>query len=177
MNQTTMEPETVDLANLLDDLIATPVKAALDVHLEDVEYHLQQQHKKMLGSIQDINDHTSAETKRLVKTLSAVKDDIEDLTKQTANAVAVDRDVAKLHAEMLQERVSVVLDNLTSLAAGQQAFREEMLVLQSAAATERLAQIETESAARRTQARLQTIWTLGAGLLGAGTVELLHRLV
>jgi hypothetical protein len=177
MNQTNMEPETTDLANLLDELIARPVKAALDVHLEEVEDHLQQQQKKMLSSIQDINDHTSAETKRVVKTLSTVKEGIEDLSKQTAKDFAVDRDLAKRHADMLQERVNIALDSLNSLVAGQQAFREEMLALQSAAATERLAQIEAESAARCTQARLQTIWTLGAGLLGAGTVELLHRLV
>lgn len=177
MNQTNMEPETTDLADLLTVLIAKPVKAELDTHLEDIEEHLQQQYKKLLVPIQDINDHTSAETKRVVKTLSTVKEGIEGLSKQTAKDFAVDRDLAKRHAEMLQDRVSVVLDSLSSLAAGQQAFREEMLALQSAAATERLAQIEAESAARCTQARLQTIWTLGAGLLGAGTVELLHRLV
>lgn len=165
-----MEPETADLANLLDELIARPVKAALDVHLEEVEDHLQQQQKKMLASIQDINDHTSDKTKQVVKTLSTVKEGIEELSKH-------DRDLAKRHADMLQERVSIALDSLNSLAAGQQAFREEMLALQSAAATERLAQIEVESAARRMQTRLQTIWTLGSGLLGAGIVELLHRLV
>jgi hypothetical protein len=131
MNQTNMEPETTDLANLLDELIARPVKAALDVHLEEVEDHLQQQQKKMLSSIQDINDHTSAETKRVVKTLSTVKEGIEDLSKQTAKDFAVDRDLAKRHADMLQERVNIALDSLNSLVAGQQAFREEMLAFKA----------------------------------------------
>ncbi|KHL24152.1 hypothetical protein PK98_15385 [Croceibacterium mercuriale] len=166
-----------ELADLLEKLIAAPVKGELTDHLHEVEDRFREQRKTFAAQISDIRDVTTTEAKRLRGQMEGVGALVEQHGGQGAADAATARDQAARHAEALQARLSDVLGGIAALTAEQRVVRDELRSAREAVAAERRAQAAEDSAARRVQFRNLALLAPGAGLLGAGAVELLHLFV
>ncbi|WP_394659009.1 hypothetical protein [uncultured Novosphingobium sp.] len=169
-----MEPETADLSDLLEGLIAKPVKDELAAHLEEVEHCFERQRKRFAAQIIEVQDLTTTEAKRLRSKLDEVATGLGQLSAQVAEAVEADRNRATQHSEVLKDQFAAVLNSIATLAGEQQALREELRLAQETAAAQQVAQMEQENSARRRQTRNLALLAPSAGLVGAGAIELLH---
>lgn len=177
MTQTDMETEVADLSDLLEGLIAKPVKDELTAHFEEVENCFERQRKRFAAQITDVQDLTTTEAKRLRSKLDGIEAGLDQLSTQVAHDVAVDRNRATQLLELLQGQFAAVLDSMAVLAGEQQALREEARLAVETAAAQQLSQMEQEASARRRQTRTFALLAPCAGVLGAGAVELLHLFV
>lgn len=176
MTQTDIEPEIADLSDLLEGLIAKPLKHELAAHLEEVENCFKVQRKRFTAQFLEVQDLTKAEAMRLRSKLDDVATGLRQLSAQAADDVAADRNRATQHLEVLQDQFAVVLESVAALASEQQAFREEARFAIEAAAAKLLSQMEQEKSARHRQTRSLALLASCVGLLGAGAIELLHLL-
>lgn len=177
MTQTDIEPETADLSDLLEGLIAKPVKHELAAHFEEVENCFERQRKRFAAQIIEVQDLTTTEAKRLRSKLDGVATGLVQLSAQAADAVAVDRNRATQHLEALQGQFAAVLNSMATLAGEQHALREEVRLARETVAAQQVARAEQESSARRRQTRNLALLAPGSGLLGAGAVELLRLFI
>lgn len=174
MTQTDMGTEVSDLSDLLEGLIAKPVKDELAAHFEEVENCFERQRKRFAAQIAEIQDVTTTEAKRLRSKLDGIEAALDQLSAQAADDVAVNRNRATQQLEVLQGQFAAVLNSMAFLAGEQQALREEVRLSVEAAAAQQLLRMEHEESARRRQTRTLAIFASCIGLLGAGAVELLH---
>lgn len=176
MTQTDMEQEIAELSELLEGFIAKPVKDELAANLEEVVNCFKQQRKFFSSDINEFHDITKNEAKRLHRKLDEVTRGLDQLSVQVADDVAMDRERAKLHLEVLEGQFAALLNSIATLAGDQQAMRKELRLAQESAAAQQVAQMEQENSARRRQTRNLALLTPSAGLVGAGAIELLHLL-
>lgn len=149
MTDAATAPEISALTALLEELIGKPVDEVLIPHFDTLTIRMDNYHQGLIGHIDDSSEQLK---KGLSLKIDSLKTTIGDLQTQLANQIGV-------------------------LGTEQQAFRQEWQAALVAAATASAAKAEEDQRTARKLARRFGLLAPCAGLVGAGMVELFHRLI